>query len=81
MCIQCPEGFIHEQDIRFIGKGTGNGNPLAHAAGKLMGIGILEIYHVDHADVSLGVFVPLILIHPGKFRSGSNIIQYTQPRE
>ena len=53
--IQRCERFIHEQDVRLVREAPGDGNPLLHAAGKLMGIPVLETGEADELKVVAGL--------------------------
>ena len=46
--IERAEGLVHDEDARFVGEGTSDGDALLHAAGEFMRIRILELREADH---------------------------------
>ncbi len=48
--IERPERLVHKDDLRIVGEHTRDGHALAHAARKLVRIGIREFGQADHLD-------------------------------
>ena len=48
--VQRAERLVHQQQPRALGQGAGDGDPLLHAAGQLVGIGTGELAQPDHLD-------------------------------
>src|SRR6202007_1012613 len=51
------ERFVHQKDVGFGGEGAGNGNALAHAAGKLMDVAVFKFRQVHEAQVVASSFL------------------------
>ena len=58
--VKSGKGFVHEKDFGLDDQGASKAHPLAHAAGKLLGIGGLEsiqTYGIEHAQAALAALV------------------------
>ena len=71
--VQRRRRFICDQHIRVAGQSDGNHHPLAHAAGKLVGIGFQSLLRIRNANqlqqlnrAGLG----LLFVHPHMFAQG-----------
>jgi len=48
--VQRREGLVHQEDVRVDHQGAGQADTLTHAAGELLGIGVLETVEADQVD-------------------------------
>lgn len=48
--VQGGERLVHQQHVRLHDQGAGEADALAHPAGELLGVGVLETVQADHVD-------------------------------
>ena len=77
--VERGEGFIHEEGVGFDHEGPGEADALAHAAGKLLGIGRFEAVESDQVDDPFGLVVAAGLRHPAGFEAQFDVLAHRQP--
>ena len=59
--VERAERLVHEENRGPIRQRARDGDPLLHAAGKLVRIGVLELSQLHELNKALGIFLPLCL--------------------
>src|SRR5262249_31911960 len=75
------ERFIREKDVRLDGKGAGNGNALAHAAGQFVRISVSEIAEPKSFEPGEGALVLFGLRQADELEWKPRIVQRRAPRQ
>ena len=57
--VEGAEGLVHEEHLALLGQGPGQGDPLAHAAGELVGLAVGEAAELDEVE-QLGGAAPAL---------------------
>ena len=80
--VEGAEGLVHEEDVGLLGEGPGDGDPLAHAAGQLVGPLVAEPVEVDGVQELLGLPGPLALRGtPAQLEGELDVAADREPRE
>ena len=59
LSVKRGEGLVHQEDVGFGSQRAGDSDSLAHAAGKLVDVAVLELSQVYEAKVIAGLFFSL----------------------
>ncbi len=73
------EGLVHEQHVGVDGQRAGEPDALAHAAGELVGIAILEPRQTDFGDVFTRDVITLILPDTAQLETECDVAQHRRP--
>ncbi len=79
--VERRERLVHQQDFRLHDERAGEADALAHAAGKLLGVGGLEAVEPDRVDGLERAFARLDHIDAGGARPDLDIVEHGQPGE
>src|SRR5690606_11072267 len=78
--VERPEGFVEQQDFRLDGQRAGQGDALALAARKLVGIALFEPLELDEFEEGAGALVDFGLRRPGArlshFQPEADIVEH-----
>ena len=81
LCVQGAKGLIHQQHLGVYGVGPGDGHPLLHAAGKLLGVAFGELLQLHHLEVLAGDLVTLRLALALELEAKLDVLFHREPGE
>ena len=76
LAVECAKGFIHQQNLRIVGQGTSNGDPLHHAAGELFGEVVGKLRQPDFVEVIVDDFLALGGGHFPPFKAELDVLPH-----
>jgi len=79
LLVERGEGFVHQQDFWLGGERSRQRHALAHAAGELPRISVLETGQADQTDEVLGAFDARFLRHAYEFEREGDIVGDAAP--
>ena len=78
--IERGERLVHEEQVRLDRKGPGDAHALAHAAGKLVGVGAFKAREAHELDIAADAAVPFALRHiAARFEAEGDIVVHAAP--
>ncbi len=79
--VEGREGLVHQQDLRLHDERAGEADALAHAAGKLLGIGGFEAVEADGVDRLQRPLARLLERHAVGARADLDVVEHVEPGE
>ncbi len=79
LLVERGERLVHQQDLRLGGERAGDGDALAHAAGELVRIAVLEPVEADQRDELLRLVEPRGLAHAGDLEREGDVLDHGAP--
>ena len=79
--VEGGEWLVHQQQLGMHHQAPGEAHPLAHAAGQLLGIGVLEAVQADQVDGLEGALAPLRRGDAQGLEPDLHVFQHGQPGE
>jgi hypothetical protein len=77
--VDCGKGLVEQEDLGVDGERAGEADALAHAAGELMRIALLEAGEADRGDVAPGDLVALRLAHAAELEAEGDVADHGRP--
>ena len=81
LLVERGERLVHQQDFRLGGEGAGERDALAHAAGELAGIAVLEAVEPDHSDEMTRALGAFGARHADEFEREGDVVDHRAPGE
>ena len=79
--IERGEGLVHQQHGRIVCERARDGDPLLHAAGQMMRVGLHELFELHQLELLAGDFLALGLGHPLHLQAEGHVSERRAPWE